>query len=386
MNPLSFALVACGRIAFTLAGAGVAYTILSGLFLKHFFRRPVHTAPLAVDRDGVSLLKPLHGEEPGLERNLRSAFLQDDIGRAQIVFGVQDPADPARALADALMREHPEIDAGLHLDARRHGRNGKISNLINMAPHAAGPILIVSDSDIGVPTDYIGRLRVLLAEPGVGVVTCPYYGVAETGVWSRLAAMGLSYHFLPNVIAGVSLKLAAPCMGSTIALRRETLARIGGFEAFADVLADDYAIGQAVRRAGLKSVVAPVLVSHSFSERSFGEFFSHELRWARTVKGVDRLGHIGSLISHPLALALIAALLLGFAPTALVMLVTALLARLWLMRVTEAVIGAQTGPWWLLPVRDVLSFLVFVSSFAGRAVEWRGVKFHVTQDGDLRPV
>jgi ceramide glucosyltransferase len=386
VNPLSFALVACGRIAFTLAGAGVAYTILSGLFLKRFFRSSAQTAPLGVHRDGVSLLKPLHGEEPGLGRNLQSTFDQNHGAGVQMVFGVHDAADPARRVADALIVQHPGADAVLCIDGRRHGRNGKISNLINMAPHATQPILIVSDSDIGVPADYLERLHSVLARPEVGVVTCPYYGVAETGFWSTLAAMGLSYHFLPNVIAGVTLKLAAPCMGSTIALRRETLARIGGFEAFADVLADDYAIGQAVRRAGLKSVVAPVLVSHSFSERSFAEFFSHELRWARTVKGVDLLGHIGSLVSHPLALALIAAVLLRFAPATFVMLAAALAARLWLMRVTEGVIGVKTGPWWLVPLRDMLSFLVFVSSFAGRAVEWRGVKFHVTQDGDLRPV
>ena len=386
MNPVSLALVASGRIAFVLAGGGVGYTILSGLFLKRFFRRPAETAQLNADCDGASLLKPLHGEEPGLERNLLSGFFQDDASSAQIVFGLHEPEDSARRITDRLMAEHPATQTILCIDPRRYGRNGKISNLINMAPHATQPILIVSDSDIGVPTDYVRRVLQALAGAGVGVVTCPYYGIAETGLWSKLAAMGLSYHFLPNVIAGVTMRMAAPCMGSTIALRRETLERIGGFEAFADVLADDYAIGAAVRRLGLKSVVAPVLVSHSFSEQSFTEFFSHELRWARTVKGVDFLGHIGSLVSHPFALALLAGALLGFPPAAWLLIGAALLARLWLMRATEAVIGAKTGPWWLMPARDMLSFLVFASSFAGRAVEWRGVKFHVSQDGDLKPV
>ena len=385
MNPLSLTLVALGWTAFAAAAAAIVYTVVAGVFVHRFFAAspPGERSPL--EPEGVSLLKPLHGDEPGLSRNLESFLEQDRAGDLQVVFGLADPADPARAVAETLMQEHPSVDARLCIDGRRHGRNAKISNLINMAALADHPIVVLSDSDIGAPPDYLHRVRRALAADGVGVVTCPYFGVAEAGFWSKLAALGIDSQFLPNVLAGVGLGLANPCMGSTIALRRETLERIGGFQAFADLLADDYAIGAAVRGLGLKSVVAPVLVSHSCVERTLGEVAAHELRWARTIRGVDPAGHLGSVLTHPVPLALLAALGLGGAPASLILLLVAFIARVWLLRTVDRAIGRRLDAWWLLPLRDVLSFAVFVGSFFGRSVEWRGTRFHVTDSGDLKP-
>jgi ceramide glucosyltransferase len=369
-----------------LAGAGSVYAVMAGLITARFFA-PTLEAGLGRDvpRSSVTLLKPLHGAEPQLRQNLAS-FFQESVARpVEIVMGVQSPGDPARLDAEALMAAHPEASARLVVDSARKGRNGKIANLINMSQGGLNEIVVLSDSDIAVRPDYLSGVLTALAEPGVGVVTCPYYGVGVAGFWSRLAALGLTGHFLPNVLVGVSLGLATPCMGSTIALRRETLERIGGFEAFADVLADDYAIGAAVRALGLRSVVAPVPVAHASSERSLREVFAHELRWAKTVKGVDPGGHAGSVVTHPLPLSVIALVLApSFAAAAL--LAAALLARVWLIRRVYGVIGEKPAPWWLIPPRDMLSFCVFAGSFFARSIEWRGETFHVTQDGDLRPV
>jgi ceramide glucosyltransferase len=398
VNPLSLALVAWGWTLFAAAAASIAYTVMAGVFVHRFFAAasPIVSSPLGPE--GVSLLKPLHGDEPDLARNLRSCLEQGRVsdrsgdlpgdlpGDLQVVFGLADPADPARAVAEALIAAHPQLDARLCIDGRRHGRNAKVSNLINMAPLADRPILILSDSDIGVTPDYVARVRRALAVEGVGVVTCPYFGVAAAGFWSKFAALGIDGQFMPNVLAGVRLGLANPCMGSTIALRRETLERIGGFEAFRDLLADDYAIGAAVRALGLKSVLAPVFVSHSCVEQSLGEVMAHELRWARTIKGVDSAGHLGSVLTHPLPLAVLAALCFAAAPPSLVLVLAAFIARVWLLRTVDRAIGRPLDAWWLLPLRDMLSFVVFVGSFFGRSVEWRGTRFHVTDSGDLKPV
>jgi ceramide glucosyltransferase len=386
VNPLSLALVACGWTLFAAAGAGIAYTVMAGIFVRRFFAGPPATGRSPPQSEGVSLLKPLHGAEPGLERNLDSFLTQGDGGALQVVFGLRDADDPARGVAEALMRQHPGAQTRLCIDEREHGRNAKVSNLINMARLADRPILVLSDSDIGAPPDYLARVRGALAEEGVGVVTCPYFGVAEAGFWSKIAALGIDSQFLPNVLTGVGLGLAHPCMGSTIAFRRETLARIGGFEAFADVLADDYAIGAAVRALGLTSVVAPVLVSHGCVERTLGEVVAHELRWARTIKRVDPLGHLGSVLTHPLPLSLLATLGLGGAPASAILILLAFVARVWLLRTVDRAIGRRLDAWWLLPLRDMLSFAVFVGSFFGRSVEWRGARFHVTDSGDLKPV
>jgi ceramide glucosyltransferase len=369
-----------------LAWFGAVYSLAASVFTERFFRSAASRTSLQTCGAGVTILKPLHGAEPGLGRNLQGFFAQSDAGPLQIVCGVQDPHDRAAEVAQALIDACPEVDAALRVDPREHGENRKISNLINMMEDVSHPVLVLSDSDIGVGADYLRRVGEALSAPDVGVVTCPYFGRGETGFWSEIAGMGLSYHFLPNVIAGVALGMARPCMGSTIALTRNTLDRIGGFDAFRNVLADDYAIGAAVRALGLSSVMAPVLVSHSCVERSLGEVFAHELRWAKTVRGVDPAGHAGSIVTHALPLAVIAAALLGFAWPSLLLLAAAFGARVWLMRTVDKVIGRPLGAWWLIPARDMLSFLVFVGSFFVRSVEWRGMKFQVSADGDLKPV
>jgi ceramide glucosyltransferase len=161
------------------------------------------------------------------------------------------------------------------------------------------------------------------------------------------------------------------------------LRQIGGFEAFAEVLADDYAIGGAVRAAGCRSVTAPVLVAHGCAERTLGELVAHELRWARTVRGVDPAGFLGSGVTHALPLALAAAILLRGQAAALAALCLAAVCRLWLMRQVDKAAGSPREAWWLMPVRDILSFVIFAASFFGRKVEWRGARFRVGQHGKL---
>jgi ceramide glucosyltransferase len=257
---VSFFLTLIGWGFAVLALAGCAYQLLA----VHLLRRLLAPPPPRESQPwpGVTVLKPLHGAEPGLEAALASLLAQDYPGPVQVVFGVQDPTDPAQAIVGALRRAHPAADVALAVDATEHGANRKVSNLINMARQARHDVLITADSDIVVGPGYLRGVVAALEDPQVGVVTCPYRGLPGRGLWSWLAAMGLSYQFLPSVAVGVGLKMATPCMGSTVALRRETLARIGGFAAFTDQLADDYAIGAAVRSIGLRSVVAPVLVGH----------------------------------------------------------------------------------------------------------------------------
>src|SRR5437899_2982880 len=371
-------------IVMTLALAGAAYQLLAARQVRALLVQPRVRREAAAPP--VTILKPLHGAELGLDAALQSFLAQDYPGNVQVVLGVQDPADPAQLVVGSLRRAHPGHDVALVVDATPHGANRKISNVINMMKRAKHDIILLADSDIVVRPDYLRQVVAALETPGVGVVTCPYRGQAARGIWSRLAAMAITYQFLPSVAVGVGIGLAHPCMGSTIALRREVLTRIGGFEAFADLLADDYAIGAAVRATGLRSLVAPVLVAHNCAERGLAELTRHELRWARTIRGVDPAGFIGSGVTHAVPLALLGLFLTGASVASLAVLAFALICRLWLMREVDRIAGADGRGWWLEPVRDILSFAIYLGSFFVRAVDWRGTQFRVDAQGALRRI
>ena len=338
----------------------------------------------AAPRPGVSLLKPLYGDEPHLDRNLRSFCLQDYGGPVAVLFGVADPADPALAAVERLRAEFPDRDLRLVVDERRHGTNGKVSNLHNMMERARHPVVVLADSDMLVAPDYLARVVAALEAPGVGAVTCLYRGLAVPGVWSRLAVQWIDHHFLPSVMVGLALGLAKPCFGSTIAIQRDTLERIGGFLAFKDRLADDYAVGEAVRALGLAVAVPRGLVlGHTCAVTGFRALLRQELRWSRTIRGLDPAGFLGSLVTHPIPLATLAAALSGFGAPAMGMLGLAVASRLLLQIIVGRALG--TGPKSLIlgPVRDYAAFLVFVLSFWPGSIDWRGHRFALQTDGSM---
>ncbi len=334
----------------------------------------------------VSILKPLHGAEPNLYANLARFCVQDYPAPVQIVFGVNDAADPAIAVVRKLIAAFPDRDLKLVIAARRHGANRKVSNLINMLAEARHDVLVLSDSDIVVDKDYLKSVTASLGRRGVGLVTCLYRGTGATGIWAQLAAAAIDYHFLPSVLVGLKLGLAEPCFGSTIAIHKKTLAMIGGFEAVAEQLADDYALGALVRRAGLSVAFSATVVAHDCTQKSARDLFRQELRWARTIRAVDPFGFAGLVITHAVPLALLGMLLGlafgGLTPAAAIV-VAALACRLVLQVELDRIFALRDDVYWMGPLRDLLSFTVFVASFLGRGVEWRGHRYGVQADSTL---
>ncbi len=369
-----------GWLMAVLASCGAAYAVMAAVFAGRFARLPARSTSAFPP---ATILKPLHGDEPRLEDCLGTFFAQDYPAPVQLVFGVQDEHDPAVAVVDRLRARHPDIDTALVVDARRHGANAKVSNLINMYAAARHGVLVLSDADIAVPPDYLRKVTAALEPSEVGAVTCLYTGVAAGGLGSRFTAMGIDYHFLPNVLTGLSLGLAEPCFGSTVALRRALLDEIGGFKAFAEYLADDYEIGRAVRAKGYHVAIPNMTVRPSCSENGIGEWLAHELRWARTLRVVAPAGHVGSVVTYAIPLALLGTILSGFTLFPLGALATSLAARAALKWRIDKIFGGEGGPLWLLPVRDVLSFGVFLASLFGVSVEWQGERLRVKQDGAL---
>jgi ceramide glucosyltransferase len=361
-----------------VAALGCLYLLVGCVALSTFAARRGATACAPVP---VTILKPLHGAEPCLSRRLSSFCRQDYRAPVQVICGVQDLADPAVAIARLLAAspEAPRFD--LVIDARTHGSNPKISNLINMLPSARHDVLMMADSDMEVGSDYLARIVAELQRPGVGAVTCVYHGVPLSGRWSTHAALGINAHFLPNVVTAVTLGLARPCFGSTIAISRSLLSRIGGLSAFADQLADDYEIGEAVRGAGHEVAIPPFTLGHAcFHERLRG-LFARELRAARTVRSIAPVGYAGAFLTHPFPLALGGALVGG--EYALAVAAAALACRFALCICAERAFRLPRQPYWLIPSRDLLSFGVYIWSFFGMRVQWRGLRYRVAADGSL---
>jgi ceramide glucosyltransferase len=360
-----FSWIGIGLAALALIGVG--YQAFAFVQLGRFFHRQ---APKSVEHRPVTLLKPLHGAEPRLCENLATFLAQDYAGPVQMVCGTGRPDDPALAQVEALRQHRPEADIVLVEDATPHGANGKVGNLINMMPAARHDVLVLSDSDMSVGPDYLAVLLAALAEPRVGVVTCFYQGRGDTGFWSRVSAGIISHVALPDMVVGYTTGLARPCMGSTIALTRQALEQVGGLERFADVLADDHAIGAAVAELGLRVAIPPMILTHACTERSFASLWRQKLRWAATIRSLQPWGYAGSIVTRPLPLALLAAL---FAPFAgLVAALVALAARLAVARRVDRFAKVPSARLLLLPVIDTVDFLVFAASFFTRTIDWRG--------------
>lgn len=329
----------------------------------------------------LTVLKPLCGSEPGLAARLARFCTQDYEGSVQVVLGARDGDAGAIAVAQEIKAKFPDGDIVLVVDVSNLGGNPKISSLIAMLPHCRYETLVLSDSDIAVEPDYLCGVAALLAMPRVGAVTCLYYGIGE-GFWQRLSALAINSHFLPQAIAAARLRPAKHCCGATIALRRSTLERIGGFAAFVDALADDYAIGAAVRSAGYEIATAPFLVGHCCFEDSLRKVALHQMRVARTIRNIAPIGYIGTIITHPWPLALLG--LLAGSSTATLVAAAALASRAVLYSCVRRRFGMSSKQgYWLIPLQDIIAFAVYVASFFGKTVHWQGSDYRVTADGNL---
>jgi ceramide glucosyltransferase len=375
-------------IAGLVSAVGCAYLACALLLTGRFPRRALPAARESMPR--VTILKPLCGAEPSLFENLASFCAQDYPGGIQIIFGVQDPRDEAIAVVETLRAKFADRHLDLVIDATMHGLNRKVSNLINMWRYAEHDVVVLADSDMRVDPGYLSRVVAALEQPGVGAVTCLYHGLPAAGLWARLSALGINAHFLPNVVMGLGLNLTQPCFGSTIAFKRKALVEIGGFVRVADCLADDYAIGAALRARGYEVSVSPLTIGHTCGDMSALELWQHELRWARTIRSLDPAGYAGTVITHAFPLALVAALAgvatASIGPAMAFGLCTVSFGcRLALMRQVERAFNLPPQSSWLLPVRDVLSFAIFVSSLFGQSARWKGRRYRFVAGGTLVP-
>ncbi|HXA21027.1 MAG TPA: glycosyltransferase [Acetobacteraceae bacterium] len=397
-------MIAAGAAA-AFSAIGIAQAIAGWMVVRRFARR-ADSARTAGSRPvptmlPMTVLKPLHGDEPLLEEALASLCRQDCTA-CQVVFGVQDPADSALPVVRRVQARFPDCDIAVVVDPTGHGPNRKVANLINMLPAAKHAILVIADSDLHVAPDWLGRLAAALEAPDVGLVTTVYTGLvphhgplpptpshkgrgsAENappplvgGGWGEgavgnLGACQINQYFLPGALLARALG-RQDCLGATMMLRRDTLERIGGFSALVHHLADDNVLGRLVQRLGLKVALADTIPATTVGETTLPALWRHELRWARTIRTLVPAQFAGSVLQYPLVWAAVTVSLAGGTAWSL-----AWFAAAWGLRSlaaigTDRALGlANRTPVWLLPLRELMSVAVMVASYAGRQVDWRG--------------
>jgi ceramide glucosyltransferase len=372
------------------AAASIAYYLLC-LWSAEAFLEDARAAsqdfPASRPLAPVSILKPLKGTDLEMYENFRSHCLQD-YPAYEILFGVSDPEDPAIPFVERLQAEFPQHEIRLLHCPERLGANVKVSTLTQMLPQARNRFLIVNDSDIRVPQDYLRRVMARLAEPNIGLVTCPYRGIANPTIGSRLESLGISTDFFPGVLVARKLETIKFGLGSTLAFERRHLEAVGGFEAFLDYLADDYQIGASIAGLGLAVQLSTLTVDSYLPRYTLRSFLDHQLRWARTVRDSRYWGYLGLGATFGLPWALITVVLARGAGWAWMLLAAVALLRVAVaLRVGRSVLHdrqlVRLLVW--LPVRDLLALWIWLQSFAGHTVAWRGDSYRL-KDGKLAGV
>jgi ceramide glucosyltransferase len=365
--------------------SSIAYYALCLWSAATFLRERRAADKRAHPTPAVSILKPLKGTDPEMYASFRSHCLQD-YKDYEIIFGVSDPNDPAIQLVEQLKAEFPQHAIRLMICSEKLGNNTKVSNLAQMVRQSRHQYIIVNDSDIRIEPDYLRRVLAPLDDPKIGLVTCLYRGVANSTVGSRLESLGISTDFSAGVLVAQNIESGIRFgLGSTLAFRRRDLQAVGGFEPLADYLADDYQLGSRIAALGLKVELSDVVVDTFLPQYTLRLFLDHQLRWARTVRDSRFWGYSGLGLTFGLPWAMLALIFARGAGWA-----WALLACTAVMRVLVAVVVGRSVlrdrqvmrflAW--IPVRDLLGLFIWIVSFAGHEIVWRGNRFRL-ENGKL---
>lgn len=327
----------------------------------------------------VSILKPVRGLDVDFEAAIESHAAQD-YPEFEILFGVHDPADPAVPSIEALIAAHPDRPIRL-IHCATMCPNAKVGILTDLVRHARYDVLLVNDSDISVPEDYLRSVVAPLANPRIGLVTCIYRAVASS-IAGRWEAFGIGADFIPSTLVAPMVGFREFGLGSTLVFRCADLERAGGFEPIGEYIADDYQLAKRINALGLPAHLSRTVVETHLGAPGFGEVWRHQIRWARTIRVSRGDGYIGLPVTHAGVWALLC-LAAGLTPWAIAL----LLARAGMAFAAGTVLRDQRVRLlcWLAPVWDLFAFVVWIAGWSGAGIDWRGTRMTLTRDGRLLP-
>lgn len=363
----------------------LAYSLISLFCALKYFKTKKNLTDV-IPQLNISIIKPVKGMDEDSYNNFASFCRQDFSGEQQIVFAVASPDDPVIPVIRQLILDFPSHDIELCINPALHGPNYKVSNLINAFPQASHEIIIINDSDIKVPTEYLSSITSHFADAEVGLVTSLYRTSSVHGVATALEALGFTVEMIPNVMVARQLEGLTFALGASMAVRRTALEAIGGFAVLSDYLADDYQLGNKIYSAGWRIALDSCFVESVMKAENIATVMSRQLRWARTMRASRPGGYLASGITLPFPAILLATLL---APTLYIGLAAS--ALLYAVRLSVCTIFSRSfvndsllPSWlWLVPLRDMLAFFSWALSFLGNKVEWRGSRFILRPGGKI---
>ncbi len=366
-----------------LIAASWAYWMLAWWWTRSFFTEP---EPLPDFRPPVSILKPVKGLDAGAYENFRS-FCEQDYPDFELLFGVADPKDPVVPVVRRLQRDFPKLSIRLFVAAAT-GANRKASMLHLLTGKARYEVLAISDSDMRVTPDYLQRVVAPLGDEKIGMVTCCYHGQAPITFTAKLEALHMSATFLPSVMVGRRFLSMRFAMGATMVLRSGDLERIGGYAAVADHLLDDTEVALRLDRLGFRTYLSQYVTSSVLGATTFRDQWYRELRWSRTNRVSRPIEYPIYLITFTTPLAVALVLASGLDMFTWPVLGASLALRWFVAWRCMGYVGDPENRRWLvwLPLRDMLSGLIWTLSLVGRRIVWRGEEYIILADGRLRPM
>jgi ceramide glucosyltransferase len=340
----------------------------------------------------VTVLKPVHGMEPRLEANLESFFRQD-YPDFEIIFGARSRDNEALVVVEKLRAKYPGVRTQVVISGDPSWPNAKVFSLAKMIASSDNDYLVIGDSDVLVGPDFLRNVVPPLLNPKVGLVTCLYQGIPDSGFWSRLEALGMSVEMPSGVMVADMIEGMKFALGAAIAVRRDAIEAIGGIRETAGFYSDDFVLGNLIAGAGYQVELSHYTVGHVLAVRSFQRTFGDQLRWMKSTRFSRPWGHVGSGLTYAVPFGLLA-LLLGLGHEHGIHAGEALFAMAWLNRMLLAIVvgwGVLRDPrslWlcWLYPLRDLLGFCTWVASFIGNKFLWRGEPYEFGQEGRITPV
>jgi ceramide glucosyltransferase len=363
-----------------VAAAPLVYYVLATLAALRFFRQ-ARARALPNYTPSVSVIKPVRGVDFGSHENFAS-FCRQEYPDYEVLFAVNDDGDAAVPMIRRIIAEFPERKIRLLVGAEHFGANRKVNKLARLAREAQNEVLVLTDGDVRVGPHYLHEMTAPLADRKIGAVTSFYRGIAENNLGAEIEAVGASSDFFAGVLMAGWTEGITFALGASIATTKEWLGKIGGFEAIADTLADDYELGHRIAKAGGEVILSRETVWTMYPAQTLRSFWDHQVRWARTVRLCRPLSYAGLLLTQGLPWALLAALVAPAKWIAGVYLLVYLILRFamaWTVGIWGIGDEVLRRRIWLVPLRDAVHFIIWLASFGSNHIRWGNVEYVIRQ-------